>query len=79
MNIATSWMSPPRKHSISPRNVPIRAIDVRMTWLYQFVQEERDPSLMNGAVYSSRICGNVGAHRPITLETRAAWARTFRG
>ena len=79
MNIAICWISPPREHSVRTRNVPIRAIDVRMTWLYQFVQEERDPSLMNGTVYSSRICGNVGTHRPITFETRAAWARTFRG
>ena len=78
MNIAICWMSPPRESSIRPRNVPIRAIDVRMTWLYQCVQEERDPSLMNGTVYSSRICGNVGTQQPITFGTRAAFLRTFR-
>ena len=79
MNIAICWMSPTRKHSIRPRNVPIRVIDVLLTWLYRCSQEERDLSLLNGTVYSSRICGNVGTHRPITFETRAAWARTFRG
>lgn len=78
MNIATRWMSHPRDHSIRPRNVPILAIDVRMTWLYQCVQEERDPSLMNGTVYSSRICSNVGTPLPITFGTRAAFSRTFR-
>ena len=78
MNIAICWMSPPRKHSIRPRNVHIRAIDVRITWLYQCVQEERDPSRMNGTVYSSRICGNVGTPLPITFGTRAAFSRTFR-
>lgn len=78
MNIAICWMSPTRESSIRPRNVPIRAIDVRMTWLYQCVQEERDPSLLNGTVYSSRICGNVGAPLPITFETRASFGRTFR-
>ena len=79
MNIANRWMSPPRESSIRPRNFPIRAIDVRLTWLYRCSQEERDLSLLNGTVYSSRICGNVGAPLPITFETRAAWARTFRG
>ena len=78
MNIATSWMSPPRKHSISQRNVPISAIDVRLTWLYRCSQEERDLSLLNGTVYSSRICGNVGTPLPITFGTRAAFSRTFR-
>ena len=78
MNIAICWMSPPRESSIRPRNVPIRAIDVRMTWLYQCVQEERDPSLMSETVYSSRICGNVGTQQPITFGTRSAFSRTFR-
>ena len=78
MNIAICWMSPPRKHSIRPRNVHIRAIDVRLTWLYRCSQEERDLSLLNGTIYSSRICGNVGTQQPITFGTRASFGRTFR-
>lgn len=78
MNIATRWMSPLRESSIRPRNVPIRAIDVRLTWLHRCSQEERDLSLLNGTVYSSRICGNVGTPLPITFGTRAAFSRTFR-
>lgn len=78
MNIATRWMSPPRESSIRPRNVPIRVIDVRLTWLYRCSQEERDLSLLNGTVYSSRICGNVGTPLPITFGTRASFGRTFR-
>lgn len=80
MNIATRWMSPPRDNSIRHRNITTTysGIDVRLTWLHRCSQEERDPSLLNRTVYSSRICTNIGAPLPITFETRSAFARTFR-
>lgn len=59
-------------------NAAILAEDVRMTWLYRCSQDERDLSLLNNTVYSSRICAHVGTPLPITFGTRAAFARTFR-
>lgn len=52
--------------------------DIRLTRLHRCSQEERDPSLLNGTVYSSRLCTNIGAPLPITFGTRVAFARTFR-
>lgn len=77
MNIAICWMTPPREQSRRPTYIP-PSCDIRLTLLHRCSQEERDPSLLNGTVYASRICANVGAPLPITFETRAAFARTFR-
>lgn len=60
------------------KNAAILAEDVRLTWLYMCSQDERDLSLLNNTVYSSRICAHVGTPLPITFETRSAFARTFR-
>ena len=77
MNIAICWMTPPRENSRRPVYIP-PSCDIRLTWLHRCSQEERDPSLLNGTVYSSRICGNVGTQQPITFGTRASFLRTFR-
>ena len=77
MNIATRWMTTPRDNSRRP-NYSKPSCDIRLTWLHRCSQEERDPSLLSGTVYASRICTNIGTPLPIKFEARAAFVHAFR-
>lgn len=77
INSRINRLTPVRENSRRPVYIP-PSCDIRLTRLHLWSQEERDPSLLNGTVYSSRICTNIGAPLPITFGTRAAFARTFR-